>query len=80
MTDTCALRSIIADRGFKYKNLAEIMGLSAYALQMKIDNVTEFKASEIDTLANTLGLDMQQRDAIFFCRKKWNLITRQKLL
>lgn len=44
MTDTNALRSAIADSGLKYKALAEIMGLSPYALQMKIDNKTEFKA------------------------------------
>ena len=69
MTDTNALRSIIADSGLKYKAIAEIMGLTPYALQMKIDNETEFKASEIDTLANTLGMDMQQRDSIFFCKK-----------
>ena len=75
MTDTNALRSSIVNSGLKYKALAEIMGLSPYALQMKIDNKSEFKASEIDTLANTLGMDMQQRDAIFFLQKKWNLIT-----
>ena len=69
MTDTNALRSIIADSGLKYKAIAEIMGLTPYALQMKSDNETEFKASEIDTLANTLGMDMQQRDSIFFCKK-----------
>lgn len=69
MTDTNALRAVIADSGLKYKALAEIMGLSPYALQMKIDNETEFKASEIDTLANALGMDMQQRDSIFFYRK-----------
>ena len=69
MTDTNALRSIIAYSGLKYKSIAEIMGLTPYALQMKIDNETEFKASEIDTLANTLGMDMQQRDSIFFCKK-----------
>lgn len=75
MTDTNALRSIIADSGLKYKAIAEIMGLTPYALQMKIDNETEFKASEIDTLANTLGMDLQQRDSIFFLQEKWNLIT-----
>ena len=69
MTDTIALRSVIAESGLKYKALAEIMGLSPYTLQMKIDNEPEFKASEIDALANALGMDMQQRDSIFFCRK-----------
>ena len=75
MTDTIALRSVIAESGLKYKALAEIMGLSPYTLQMKIDNESEFKASEIDALANALGMDMQQRDSIFFLPKKWNLIT-----
>lgn len=69
MTDTVALRSVIAHSGLKYKALAEIIGLSAYALQMKIDNETEFKASEIDALANALGMSSQQRDSIFFYRK-----------
>ena len=69
MTDTVALRAVIADSGLKYKALAEIMGLSPYALQLQIDNESEFKASEIDTLANALGMDMRQRDSIFFCRK-----------
>ena len=69
MTDTTTLRSVIASSGLKYKVIAAIMGLTPYALQMKIDNETEFKASEIDTLANMLGLTMQQRDAIFFCKK-----------
>ena len=36
MTDTNALRSIIADSGLKYKAIAEIMGLTPYALQMKV--------------------------------------------
>lgn len=69
MTDTDALRSLILSSGFKYKALAEILGLSPYTLQMKIDNESEFKASEIDTLSNILGMNMQQRDAIFFYKK-----------
>ena len=41
--------------GLNIKAIAEIMGLTPYALQMKIDNETEFKFPvEIDTLANTL--------------------------
>ena len=69
MTDTNALRSIIADSGLKYKAIAEIMGLTPYALQMKIDNETEFKASEIDTLANTLGMTCSSVIPYFFARK-----------
>ena len=69
MTDTIALRSVIAESGRKYKALAVILGLSPYTLLLKFDFESEFKASEIDALANALGMDMQQRDSIFFCRK-----------
>lgn len=76
----CAIKTVIRHRAIDFYRairrsekkempFAEIMDLTPYALQMKIDNETEFKASEIDTLANTLGMDMQQRDSIFFCKK-----------
>ena len=74
MTDTNALRSIIADSGLKYKAIAEIMGLTPYALQMKIDNETEFKASEIDTLPILSAWTCSSVIPYFFARK-WNLIT-----
>lgn len=69
MTDTIALRSVIAESGLKYKALAEIMGLSPYTLQMKIDNESEFKASEIDALANALAWICSSAIPSFFAEK-----------
>lgn len=60
--------------GLKYKAIAEIMGLTPYALQMKIDNETEFKASEIDTLA-ILSAWTCSSVIPYFLQEKWNLIT-----
>lgn len=66
MTDTLALRQAIEKAGLKYGRIAEEMGISAYTLQKKIDNIVEFKASEIAKLASLLSLGDAERSAIFF--------------
>ncbi|WP_303916721.1 helix-turn-helix transcriptional regulator [Subdoligranulum variabile] len=67
MTDTKRLRDAIQASGLKISFLAEKMGISRQALQQKIDNDSEFKASEIAALAGLLGLDIPEKEAIFFC-------------
>lgn len=71
MTDTKELRNRIEASGLKYKYIAQKLGISAYALQLKIDNDSEFKVSEVDALATLLGLTLLEKDAIFFA-KLWN--------
>lgn len=66
MTDTKRLREAISASGLKYKYIANALNLSAFGLQKKIDNVTEFKASEIVALSKVLSLSDQQSKAIFF--------------
>lgn len=66
MTDTEKLRDVISRAGLKYCYIAEQMGLSPYGLQKKIDNKTEFKASEIQALSMLLQLSEVERSAIFF--------------
>lgn len=66
MTNTYELRKAIEQAGLKYKYLAEQLGLSTYGLQKKIDNVNEFKASEIEKLSDILSLSVEQRMSIFF--------------
>lgn len=68
MTDTKELRRRIENSGFKYKVLAQKLGISAYTLQLKIDNDREFKVSEVDALALILGLTLREKDAIFFAK------------
>ena len=38
MTDSKELRSLIEEKGFKLKYVAEYLGLSSYGLSLKIDN------------------------------------------
>ena len=69
MTDTKALRYAIATAGVKYKYVAKALGITPYSLQKKIDNRTEFKASEIATLVELLALPERKRTEIFFAAK-----------
>ena len=69
MTDTKTLRARIEASGLKYQYIAEKMGISRYSLQLKINNESEFKVSEVDSLAGLLGLTLQEKDAIFFCKE-----------
>lgn len=70
MTDTDALRSLIKSNGIKLIYIAEQLGLSAYGLQLKIDNKTEFKAGEIAKLCEILGItSLREKEQIFFAKK-----------
>ena len=66
MTDSEALRNIIAESGLKYKFIASNLNISPYGLQKKIDNITEFKAREILMMQRILNLSNCIRDKIFF--------------
>ena len=69
MTDTKQLRHLIKKSGFKYQYIAEQIGLSAYGLSKKINNETEFKAGEIESLCNVLNIkSVEQRMKIFFAK------------
>lgn len=67
MTDTQELRKIIEVSGLKYKSIAEILGITPFGLQNKINNVTEFKSSEVKKMCNILGItSLEQKEKIFF--------------
>ena len=67
MTDTEALKKKILDAGLKQAYLAEQLGLSPYGFAKKLNNVTEFKASEIKILCDILHItSLKEKEAIFF--------------
>lgn len=70
MTDTEKLRGYIRRRGLKLGYLAKQLGLSAYGLSLKIDNVHEFTSSEIASLCDLLGItSLREKESIFFKKK-----------
>jgi len=64
MTDTIELEIAIKRSGKSKKELAHKLGLSTMGLYKKINNITEFKASEIYILAKLL--DIENKEKIFF--------------
>lgn len=70
MTDSILLREIIEEKGLKLKFVADRVGLSAYGLQLKIDNKNEFKTSEISALCDLLEISsLKMKEKIFFKEK-----------
>lgn len=70
MTNTNELRRRVARSGYKYKALARKMGICPSTLQRKIENQREFTVSEMDDLAELLGLTLREKTAIFFCKNR----------
>lgn len=66
MTDTIKLEMAIIRSGLTKRRIAEQLGISEMGLYKKINNITEFKASEIIILQQILSLTLKERDEIFF--------------
>ncbi len=67
MTNTQLLREKIAESGLKQSFIAEKLNLSSYGFANKVNNVTEFKAGEIQALCQILKItSLKEKDAIFF--------------
>ena len=67
MTNTLLLEIAILKAGLTKKEIARHLGLSVMGLYQKINNVTEFKASEIAQLYDMLKLSsLEEQQKIFF--------------
>ena len=70
MTNTALLEEKITESGLKKSYIAKSIGLTPYGLTLKIRNVNEFKASEIDKICILLGIDSpEERCDIFFAQR-----------
>lgn len=66
MTNTIELEVAIKRAGFTKRKVAESLKLSEMGLYKKINNITEFKASEISLLCELLSI--KNKDEIFFAQ------------
>lgn len=70
MTDTERLKEVIQKSGLKMQYLAKRLNLSYFGFSNKVNNVTEFKASEIDTLCELLQIKaLSEKERIFFAKR-----------
>lgn len=68
MTNTSLLMQYIERSGYKISFIAKQLGLTAYGFMLKVNNKSEFKASEITILCKLLKISAKDREAIFFAR------------
>lgn len=66
MTNTSLLRKKLDESGYKLRFIAKQLGITYQGFLKKINNETEFKASEIQALKEFLNLTDEERDKIFF--------------
>ena len=70
MTDTERLKELIQKSGYKLSYVAECLGLTTFGLSKKINNVTEFKSSEIGILCDLLHIkSLSEKERIFFVKQ-----------
>lgn len=66
MTNTELLKKKIDLSGYKMKYIAAQLGITYYGLAKKVNNETEFKASEIQILCDLLNVTGEEKEEIFF--------------
>lgn len=64
MTNTIELEVAIKRSGLTKRKIAKKLGLSEMGFYKKVNNITEFKASEIALLCEVLSIE--NKDKIFF--------------
>lgn len=69
MTNTLKLKVLLLQQGIKQKDLAEYLGVSMQAVNMKINNNRLFKLSEILKICDLLKISEKECFAIFFAKE-----------
>lgn len=66
MTNKLEFEVAIIRANLTKKKIAKKLDISPMGLYKKINNITEFKASEISKLASLLNLSYKEKEIIFF--------------
>ena len=69
MTDSKMLSNEISNSGMTITAIAKKLGITREGFYKKLNNETEFKASEISALQKILRLTNKKRDEIFFAKE-----------
>ena len=69
MTNTVMLNEKISNSGITITHIAKGLGITREGFYKKLNNDTEFKASEISSMQKILNLSNKERDDIFFAKE-----------
>lgn len=68
MTNSALLEQYIKKSGYRKKFIADALSITPYGFALKINNKSEFKASEISILCRLLKITARDKEAIFFAK------------
>lgn len=68
MVNENLLKAKIIEKNIKKKIIAEKLGISLTSLNYKLNNKTQFKASEIQILSEILNIN-EEKDKYFFAQR-----------
>lgn len=68
MTNTTLLKKYIDKSGYKKSFIAKKLGLTTYGFTLKVNNQSEFRASEMTILCDLLKIGAKDKEAIFFAK------------
>lgn len=69
MTNTQLFKSYLVLRDITIQELSELVDIPVSTLSNKINNKNDFKAPEIDAIAEKLGLTQDQIMKVFFAKE-----------
>jgi transcriptional regulator with XRE-family HTH domain len=69
MTNTAKLKAKIVEKGMVQEEIAQALGMTIATFNYKVNNKSEFKASEIKKLGEILHLTAEEVNIIFFADK-----------
>ncbi len=76
MVNTALLKGSITAAGYTQESFAKVLGISAQSLNYKLNNIREFKVSEIMKVCDIL--DIINKDEYFFVQKVDKTATNPK--
>lgn len=66
MTNTNEFKAALVRKGITSGELAEMIGISRQSLSYRMNNIVEFRISEVEKIAQILGLSLEEKNLIFF--------------
>ena len=70
MTDTNLLREIIKESGLTLSKICEVLGMTYATFRGRVNNQSDFTASEISALGDLFHLSLEDINRIFFAHKR----------
>lgn len=69
MVNTNLFKAALVRNGMNTQDLAERIGMLRQSLSYRINNIVEFRISEVEKISQILGLTLEEKNLIFFANQ-----------